>query len=321
MATGKAKLTALTQLGLAVETVLGTPVAPTVWVPVQPPKPQDVLNYVDDQGLRGVPFSTFGKYLSTKNSTGQIDGMLYPGSGGNALAAIFGLDTVSGSSSPYTHAFTVADVPPSYTVTDAYLPQATIGRQWPGMRAEKLVLKFTPKGGVSYTESFIGFPSATYTPSAGTYTTEDFFLGYQGAVSFAGTADANLSSFQLTLQRLKSEALFSAADTQTPYDIFIGEMKATVDMQFYMTDETEYVRALSQATVASVVTITQPGTSFVLTVTMSALQFTKPTINRHGKYVICQLAGEAVFNSTDSGALQCTLANGVQTSYSTTAAA
>ena len=321
--TPKAQLTGLSHLGLALETTLGTPVAATGWVPIKPPKPQDVPQFIPDEGFRGLPYNTYGEYLGTKSSTYSVDGMLYPSSGGNFLAAIFGTDTVTGSANPYTHTFTVptTGVAPAYTLSDTYLGPAAVGRQWPGSRCNKLTLKFTPEAGLSYTAGFIGFPSATYTPEAATYGTLPFFLGWEAAITFGGAADANLSSFSLDLERVGSKALFSAANTQTPYDIFVGLLKATWDLEFYMVADTEYAYALTQASEVAVVTITQPGVNgAVLTLTASALQFTKPTITRQGKWVVVQIAGESFYNATDAGILQCKLANAVAISYTTTAA-
>lgn len=312
-----AQITRLTHLGLAVETTPGTPVAATAWVPGMRYRPQDIPQFIMDTGMRGTPFQDYGAYLGTKSSSYSLEGMLYPLSGGNFLSAIMGLDTVTGTS-PYTHKFTVADVPPSYTLSDTYLGQAGVGRQWPGSRCHRLQLKFTPEAGVSYTSQWLGWPSATYTPETQTWETDNFFLGWEGAVTFGGTADANLSSFNLDLQRVGSKALFSAQNSQDPYDVFLGELKATCDMEFYMLADTEYAYALSEGTETAVVTVTQ-NASTILTVTMSALQFIKPTINRSGKWVTVQLNGVPLYNATDAGILQCTLENSIATAYSTTA--
>jgi hypothetical protein len=320
MPTAKAQLTALSHLGFAVETTLGTPVAATGWVPVTRLRPQDVPQYVPDTGYRGRPFQTYGQYLAVKSSTYDVDGFLYPQSGGNLLCAVTGTDTVSGTASPYTHTFSFAQVPPSYTVSDTYLGEAGVGRQWPGSRCHRLQLKFTPEAGLSYTASFIGFPSVSYTPETTTFGVDPFFLGWEAALSFGGVQDANLSSFSLDIQRVGSKPLWSAANTQSPYDIFIGEAKALWDLEFYMLSDSEYAYALSQGVVATSVTLTQPGTGYSLELISSALQFTKPTINRSGKWVLVQITGEAVYNATDAGILQVILKNGVSTSYSTQAA-
>lgn len=313
-------LTALSHLGLAIEVTPGTPVTATAWVPIPMGgfKPQDVLKYVPDEGFRGQPTEVFGQYLGVTSSTYDVDGMLFPLSGGNFFAAIFGADTVTGTTD-VTHSFKLASdgSVPSYTISDYYVAGA---RQWPGCKLEKLVIKFTPEAGVSYTANWLGWPSATYTTSTQTFESEAFFLGWQGAISLAGTADANLSSLTLTLTRQKSAALFSAADSQSPYDIFVGPMTADWDVEYFMGDDSEYTPALTQATQAVVATITQTTGSAVLTLTSNAVQWTQPTINRAKDYILVSVKGSGVYNSTDGGPVAVTLLNTISTSYATAAA-
>lgn len=318
MAASKTQLTSLTHLGLGIESTDGTAVVATAWVPGMRYRPQDLPQYIPDTGLRGTANQLYGMYLGTKHSTYSLEGMAYPLSLGNFLAAVFGADAITGTTD-ITHTFTVADTVPSYTLSDTYLGQAGVGRQWPGSKCNRLQLKFTPEAGLSYTASFIGWPSATYTPETTTFETDDFFLGWQGAVTFGGTADAALSSFAVDIQRVGSKPVFSAADTQTPYDIFIGEAKATVQMEFYMSADTEYAYALSEGTETTVVTVTQNASSAKLTLQMTDLQFTKPTINRGQKYVTVELSGEPVYNSTDSGMMEAALLNTITTAYTSQA--
>lgn len=313
-----AKLTALSYLGLAVEATLGTPVASTGFIPVLSFKPQDNPKYVADQGRRGLPFDMFGQYLSVNSSEYEIDGDFYPTSGGNLLAGIFGQDAVTGTSSPYTHAFSTVMTPPSYTLGDYYVAGY---RQFPGSRVTKLDLKFTPDAGLTYSASLLGFASTTATaPGTQTFGTNPYFLGWEAALTLAGSSNNRLRSFGLTLQRAKSEVLFSAANSQNPYDIFLGPLEATWSLSFYMQDDTEYALALTQATKDVKVVITQPGTNYSLTFESSAVQFTKPTIDRSGEYVLVSLSGTAVYNATDSSIVKATLVNGLSTAYSTTAA-
>ncbi|HVB08773.1 MAG TPA: phage tail tube protein [Bacillota bacterium] len=319
MATPKAQMTSLMHLGLGIEATLGTPVAPTAWVPSQAPKPQVDITYVADEGFRGVPWQTFGEYQGTMSSTYQMDGMFYPLSGGNLLAAFLGLDTVTGAT-PYLHTFTAADTTPSYTLSDTVLGSAAVGRKFAGSRLSKLKLNFTPKGGLSYTANWLGWPDVTYTPEATTFETEPFFLGWEAALSFGGSPDLNLSKFQLQLERVGSEALFSASGTQNPYDIFVGPIKVTWDLSFYMITAGEYDYPYTQTPEVTQVVVTQPATGAILTLVSSGLQFTKPTIGRGSKYVTVALMGTGYYNATDSGALQAMLSNTVTTSYSTTAA-
>ena len=313
-----AQLTSLSHLGLAIEATTGTAVAATGWVPVLTFKPQDVLKYVEDTGYRGRPVEDYGEYLGVTSSTYEIDGDFFPGSGGNFLAAVLGgADTVTGTTPPYTHTFATGQRGPSYTISDYYVAGA---RQWAGSRCERLQLKFSADAGMTYTASFIGFPSATYTvESLYTFGTDPFFLGWEATISLAGTVDANLESFTLDLQRVKSSALFAASNSQKPYDTFQGPLKASWTATYYMSSDSEYTSALSQGAQAVIVTVTQPSTNDILTLTSSAVQWTKPTINRSKDYVMVDMDGEAIYNSTESSVIGVTLQNSVQQPYSTQA--
>ena len=313
-----AKLTSLSHLGLAIETTLGTPVAATGWVPILKFNPQDLPKYVPDTGFRGQATKDFGQYLGVESATYDTDAYFYPSSGGNFLAAILGKDTVVGSVAPYTHTFTNAAYLPSYTLSDYYVAGA---RQFPGCRCEKAVLKFTPEEGLSITANFLGFPSVTYTvePTT-TFGTNPFFLGWEAALLLGGTADANLSSCTVTLSRDKSKVLWSAADSQKPYDVFVGPLVASWDVEYFMNDDSEYTPALTEATETVKVTFTQPTTAYTLEVLSSAVQWTKPTINRSQDYVTVKVTGDAIYNSTDAGPVQAILNNAVSAAYTTTAA-
>jgi hypothetical protein len=313
-----AKLTSLSYLGLAVETTLGTPVAATGFIPVRSFKPQDNPKYVQDTGYRGQPVDLFGEYLGIISSQYDIEGDAYPGSFGNILAMIFGQDTLSGSSAPYTHKFVPIATPPSYTLGDYYVAGY---RQWPGCKASKLSIKFTPDAGLTYTTTLLGFPSATATePTTQTFGVNPYFLGWEASLSIGGTQNTKLNSFSLNLQRKGSKAIFSAANSQNPFDIFVGPLSADWDLDFYMEDDSEYELALSQATKAVSITLTQPGTSYALTFTSSAVQFTKPTIDRSKEFVQVKLTGSAIFNATDASVITSTLINGTTAAYTTTAA-
>ena len=313
-----AKLTSLSYLGLAVETTLGTAVAPTGFIPVRSYKPQDKPLYIPDTGYRGQAVDLFGEYQGPISSTYEIDGDAYPTSVGNLLALILGTDTVTGTVAPYTHKFATNATPVSMTLSDFYVAGF---RQWAGQKCEKLTFKFTPDAGLTYTAQMLGFPSVVgAAPSTQTFTTVPFFLGWEATVSIGGTADTQLDSFTLTLQRKGSKALFSANDSQNPFDVFVGPLAADWDLEFYMEGDTEYDYAMVQGSKAVSVTLTQPGTSYSLNFTSSAVQFTEPTIDRSKEFVGVTLKGSGIYNATDSSVVAATLINSVSAAYSTTAA-
>ena len=87
-----------------------------------------------------------------------------------------------------------------------------------------------------------------------------------------------------------------------------------------MEGDTEYDYAMVQGSKAVSVTLTQPGTSYSLNFTSSAVQFTEPTIDRSKEFVGVTLKGSGIYNATDSSVVAATLINSVSAAYSTTAA-
>lgn len=311
------KLTALSTLGLAIETTPGTPVAATGFLPVLSFKPQDDPKYLPDQGKRGQPVDLFGEYLSVESATYELEGDFFPTSGGNLVAAWLGQDTVTGSATPYTHTMTGVAIPPSYTITDYYVANT---RQWAGAKSDKLTLKYNADAALTYTSHWITWLSATGTQPTASYSQDAYLQGWEATCSIGGTTVSNLESATITLTRKGSKAAFAANNSQSPFNIFVGPMEATWALTFYMLDDTEYLDALSQGTKIVTVEFTQGGTSDTVTFTSSAVQFTKPTINRGNEMVMVEVEGSAVYNSTDSGIFQCVIKNEVSTSYTTQAA-
>lgn len=312
----RAKLTSLSYLGMAIEATPGTPLAPTGFIALTSFKPGDDPTYIADTGMRGQSFSDFGQYSGVRSSAYSLDGMVFPTSFGNVLSTIFGLDTVTGSSS-YTHTFSVASGP-SVTLSDYHVAGF---RQFAGARCDKLSVKFTPDAGVSYTSDFLGYISATGSaPVSTTFTTTPFFRGWQAAITIDGTANAKLESCTIDMVRDKSKALFASTDSQDPFDIFLGPFAATYSLSFYMEDDTEYAYALTEGVHVIVITFTEATSSDTLTFTSSAVQFTKPTINRGQAYVLVDIQGTAVYNSTDVGVIVPVLVNSVSAAYTTTSA-
>lgn len=313
-----AKLTSLSYMGLAVETTLGTAVAPTGFLPLTSFKPADDPTYIADDGMRGTAFNMYGQYAGVRSSTYSMDGMVFPTSFGNVLATIFGLDTVVGSAAPYTHTFSVVSPGPSLTLSDYYVAGF---RQFAGARCDKLSIKFTPDAGVSFTSDFLGFLSATGSePSSKTFGAVPFFRGWQASITIDGSTDTQLESCTIDITRDKSKALFASNNSQNPFDVFLGPFDATYSLSFYMENDTEYAYALSQGTHVVVITFTDATSGDSLKFTSSAVQFMKPSINRGQAYVAVDLQGTATYNATDSGVIVPILVNGVSTAYTTISA-
>ena len=311
------KLTGLTFLGFGVETTQGTPETPTGFMPIRQPKPQDVLKYVPDTGNRGYAAQTYGEYLGVVSSTYDFDGDFYPTSTVNLLANVMGTDTVTGTAVPYTHTLTLAATPGTLTVSDYYVAGF---RQWPGVKVEKLAIKFTPDAGVTYTATCLGWPSVSGTaPTTWTFATQPFFLGWEAALTLNNVSTLSLTEATITIARQKSEVLFSAQNSNAPFDTFVGLMEATWDLTFYMEADTQYVLALTEQQIPVQLAFTIPGSGGdTLTFTSSAVQFTKPTIVRSQEYVEVTLSGTGIYNATDHGPIQAVATNSVATAFTTT---
>ena len=302
------KLSALTHLGYAKETIWGTPVAATKWIPVKNPKPEDVTKFIDDKGLRGAMADLYATYQGLGNGTYGWDGDFYPDLCPFLFLMLFGQDTVTGTTN-YTHKFQLAAAqPPSHTLSDF---NGINERQFAGAMLEQLDLKFAVDGGLEYSAKTSSKLSAAATTTTPTYGTIPPLLGWQGALTIAGAANTDLIGFDMSIKR-KPNIITTAQNTQAPKGIILGPMSVTGKMTFAVEDDTELTNYLNNTQPAVLLTLTQ-NVNVVLTLQMSKCALKKAAYARSKDYVELDMNYEAIYNVTDGGPMLAQVLNQVAT--------
>lgn len=107
-------------IGIGKESVRGTAVAPTYWLPKMDFDVDDKINYVVDDSSVGVIESGQGQDITSKYAEGSITGRLSDTTLGLVLLGVFGTDTpasVGGDATVYDHVFTVLESAQHPTLT------------------------------------------------------------------------------------------------------------------------------------------------------------------------------------------------------------
>lgn len=299
------RLSSLSHIGLARESNWGVAVAPTVWLPVSGPKPEDTVQWIKEQGFRAVPAKTFGAWQGPIHAVWQMDGLTYPDTIGLLLLATFGTDTVTGASAPYSHLFTLSSTtPPSLTIADY---DAITERRYAGFLPNELDFSFTPNEGLKWSVKGESKKSVTATTTTPTFGTLPPFLGWQGTLNLGGSANVHMLSFDTAIKR-SNQVLKGSSGTQDIDAIVPGPMEVTGKITVWMEDETELNYFLAGQPVAAVVTLTAAN-GHSITFTMTATVFEKGAVDRSKEYVTLDLNYEAVWNPTDAGPMAVTLVN------------
>lgn len=299
----------LTWLGLAKEASFGTAVVPTYYSPFKDVKPEDVIDYIKDQGIRGAMATTYNVINGIQHSTMDITTDAYPDVLGLFLLSILGSDTVTGASSPYTHAFKLARTAQPPSLTHTYYDGTSI-RQFAGHMVEEVSIKWAANAAIEVSVKSQGKVSAVYgsalTPTPSSTTP---FAGWQFTATLGGTQKLNLVGFDISLKR-KLYVQHAANDSTNPTAIVSGGLEVTGKATFDKADDTELNAFLNNTQPSFVLTGTQPTTNYQLTLTMSKCAFLKDPISAK-EVVQGDVDFESIDNGTDNGPIAITLVNGV----------
>jgi len=295
-------------IGLAKETTKGTPVTPTVFIPViaNSVKPQDKYGPLYDEGLRGSLVKNYNYIQGRANSTFDFSGaafadtILYP------IAGVLGEDVVTGSA-PYVHTVSVknsataaADAQPSaFTITDFYAANV---RAYAGMQFSDFSLKFNADGLLEYDAKATGFVSATASTPTPSFSTILPTPVWYGTVSVGGTQISNSTVGNIDIKRPVTP-IFGIANTQNPYQVFVGATEVTGKITFLMENDTQLTNYLTNTQPALVFNWTQGtgSTQTQIQATMTKGAYTLAVIERSKDFVEVLVDVNAQGNLTDAG--------------------
>lgn len=302
------KISALGHLGVALETVYGTAVPPALYIPYNTIKVEDDIKKVTDEGRRGVLSKEFAVYNTTRSGKVEVDSLAYADTLGFFLKAVFGQDTVTGSS-PYTHKFTVANtLCPSITVQDY---NAITERQYAGAVVNEVGLKFDSEKEITMSAKMISKASVTTTTTTPTISTTKPFLGYTAALKIGGSSNLNMVGGEVTVKR-EAQLIFGANNTQDPSKYVTSRIEASGKLTFDVEDESEFLN-YTNGTQPTLDILFTADANTTLDLSFGKVDFTKAVVDRSQEFVRVDVDFKALYNVTDSGIATFTLKNAVAT--------
>jgi hypothetical protein len=297
-------------VGIAKETTKGTAVAPTDFIPVAKDslKPADIYDALYDQGLRGSNVMNYNYIQGRGRSTFDFGGAVFADTIGYALAGIMGAVATTGASAPYTHTISLlnsltsgADAQPiSYTLTDFY---AAGVRRFPGCQFSDFSLKFNADGMLEYDAKSTGYLSSTTSDPTPAFSTVLPTPVWRGTVSIAGTPVANSMEGNIDMKRAATP-IYGIANTQNPYQVFLGALEVTGSIKFVMEDDAELTRFLTNSQPAIVLNWAYGAGASALQIqaTITKGAYTAAVIDRGDDFVTVSIELNAQGNTTDAGA-------------------
>jgi Phage tail tube protein len=297
-------------LGVALETVEGTPVTATDYVPItiNSFKPVDQINALYDNGIRGSMVENYAYLQGRKHSEVDFSGPVFADGVGYWLASLLGDVATTGASAPYTHTISLKNAvasagdaqPKSLTLTDYYSAGT---RQYAGQSVHDFSLNYTADGLLEYTAKSMGWVSNTTTAPTPAFSTVLPTQVWTGVVTIAGSTVAIVQSGSIAMAR-KTEAVFGIGNTQNPYSIFQGGLNVTGKMTLIMEDDAQLTNYLSNNQPALTFTWST-GTGAALTqvkFTTTKGAYTLAAIERSAQHVQVTVDFSAIGNTTDAGA-------------------
>ena len=301
--------TARTVLGIAKETVHGTAVSPTDYIPWRKFDPVDDIKPLMDLGVRGSMGTAFGYVQGPASSTVDMEGDVYPDTIGWLLGGILGdyAFTAGGGSAPNQHVFALLNSgsgqPTSHTITDVNPVQP---REYPGCRYSDLAFKWDAAGLFTWTAKAVGWPSATLAAPSTSTSTLSPFPSWQGALLINSAAVAQLESAEITFKRDGAAALPNVDGSQGPYATHVGGLDVTYKATFIADAEaTVHSLYLTGAKPTLDFSVSNAGTGTALAgvaVHASLGTVTKSVLTRGKQWIEYEVEGTFLFNTSDAGA-------------------
>lgn len=296
-------------LGIAKEATKGTVVAPTDFIPASKDsiKPQDIVDSLFDQGVRGSNVMNYNRIAGRKRSTFDFGGSVFADTIGYAIAGVMGSVATTGASAPFTHTISLknslaADTdtqPISYTLTDFY---AVAVRSYPGCQFSDFSLKFNADGMLEYDAKTTGYSSSVVSAPTPTFSTVPPTPVWQGTVSIGGSAVSNSMEGNIDMKRAAT-AIYGISQTQDPYQVFLGALEVTGSIKFVMENDTQLTNFLTNVQPAIVLNWAYGtgATAVQIQATITKGAYTSAVIERGDDFVTVTIELDGQGNTTDAG--------------------
>lgn len=216
-----------------------------------------------------------------------------------------------------THLFkqlrTFSTVWPTYSFTT---DDGTDQLGWEGCVISDLALKIDPKGFVTCSPKFLGFPSQPESTFAYAASQAQAVVGWAWTVTNGGAASTRGLTMDLTFKRA-TEVVQASTGGQAPREIFPGALESDGSYKAIFENDTDINLFKNYVQLPTVHTLSQPVTSggAVLAITMSQSGYTTGEVDLGGTYVQLSQSLSGIANSIDGGVTQVSLQNFVNTQY------
>ena len=294
----------LSFVGIAKETVPGTGVPPTGFIPVSAPSGKDMVTELADKGLRGAMVETYDEILGVISSTFDLGGDVFPDTIGWPLAGILGDVVTTGSAAPFTHAMAALNSgdgqPKSYTLADYY---AVAARLYPGAKFSEVAFKFSGDAMFTWSAKTTAFGSKSTTKPTSSFTNIPPLAGWVGTVKLGGAALTTVIDGELNIKRAVS-VVNTVNASQDPASIWCGAVTCDGKLTVIMEDET-FLNAYLAGTATTLEVDYSAGVAAAavgVNFKMSKVKYTLAEIDRSKDYVTIGITWEGLANTTDIGA-------------------
>lgn len=236
-----------------------------------------------------------------------------PASGTKYAHTAAGGSVISQSTHTFKQNRTFTTVWPTYSFTT---DDGTDQLGWTGCVASELAIKIDPKGFITASPKYTGFPSATQATFSYAASSVQPLIGWAWTVTNAGAASTRGLTMDLTLKRAV-EAIQSSDGTQGPREIFPGAMEIDGTYKAIFENDLDKNLFKNYVQTPTVHTLNQPVTSggASLAITMSQSGYTTGETDLGSEYVQLSQALSGIANTVDAGVAAVVLSNFTATSF------
>lgn len=297
--------------GLGKETTRGTAVAPGWYLPISPnPTLTPDQKWQKDDSLRGSPVDVYNDVALVRNDAFDFKGFVFADTWPVLMKGILGgVDTVTGTVAPYTHAIpllnsaAVGSQPPSYTGVDVDQIEESSGtytaKQWTGGQLSSVALNFAATGALNYTAKYLGNPFTEVAAPSASFSTEVLIPAWNGTLSLGGSSIGTVLEGTLTIDR-KAEAIFTVGQ-QGPYRLWAAPISVTGKLTVLaLENDPNMANSLAYDKQVFDLTFTDPQSNHNIYLQMSQVQTMNPKVDRSKTYPTIQMDFTAEANTTDT---------------------
>lgn len=303
---------ALSAVGGAKETVWGTGVVPTFFVPFSSEGFKDGPEAITELQVRGI-LDIDPKYKGMNMVSGSLAGIVYPSQFGNLLRAALGPPVTTGVG-PYVHTFTPlqaafsadAALPPySFTVKR----DATQTVRYEGCVCSKLGMKFAQGDKLTFDSSWMG--KTTSIPANPTVTLPtDLPFTITAALTRNAVAFADVTDFSIEISNTLEAVKLINNTNQVGRIVWSGRRQISISLTADFATKQLYDDFVAFTALPWVFTLTVGTTSLVISVPALLITDAGAAVGGDGRVTISATA-EGQYDIATARALQIVLNNAV----------